>query len=406
MHGEESLNAIVGDLSGQKLSPTKAARLIAGRLEKLGHDPFQSDRERYLVRLDDNSGEIVELGRPLRGSRLFKASVLARDIETVNDIEAFAATCKDEEWLYWNIGLTGAKADIGNLVEANREFNRRINIHFSEMRRRNGFELILLVIHPRYDPFSGRFDLHAHFICRIPHEHREASRRRLLAAFSKADVPDEPVRNVAACATYMVWGICPPEETIGLPDDALSDLWALSQSKARLVRKGERFGKWKRETAEPIDEHERERRERIRKNRAETADPRPQPEWRDRLLAKTKVTIDGEKVAALLFEKRRPVSEGDGVAESAAPIDSSSATVGTTQDSTNATIQVVETNDASKTNTPAKAPEQGVGRGMWDLASKLVKATTVFAARTLRDSTALLRAIVPRGIVRCRGPPR
>jgi hypothetical protein len=401
------LNAIVGNLNGQKLSPTRAARLIAGRLEKLGHDPFYSDRERYLVRLDDNSGEIVELGRPLRGSRLFKKSVLARDIETVNDIEAFAATCKDEEWLHWNIGLTSAKADVGSLVEANEEFNRLINIHFREMRRRNGFQLILIVIHPRFDAFSGRFDLHAHIICRIPPEHREAARQRLLTAFSKADVPDEPIRNVAACATYMIWGICPPEETIGLPDDALSDLWRLSQSKARLVRKGERLGKWKQKTAEPIDEHERARRERIRKNRAETADPRPQPRWRDRLLAKTKVTIDGKKIAALLFEERRPVSEGNGVAESAAPVNSSSATVVTTQDSANDTIaDVAKSDDTSKTNTPAKAQERGIGRGVWDRTSKLVKATTAAVARALRVSTTLLRAIAPRGIVRCRGPPR
>lgn len=401
------MNEIVGNLNGQKLSPTKAARLIAGRLEKLGHDPFQSDRERYLVRLDDNSGEIIELGRPLRGSRLFKKSALARDIATVNDIEAFAATCKDEEWLHWNIGLTGEKATVGSLVEAYREFGRLINNHFSEMRRRNGFELILLTVHPRYDPFSGRFDLHAHFICRIPREHREAARQRLLTAFSKADVPDEPVRNVAACATYMVWGIADPEETVELPDAALSDLWALSRSKARLVRKGVRLGKWKQKTAEPIDEHERARRERIRKNRAETADPRPQPRWRDRLLAKTKVTIDGKKIAALLFEERRPVSESNGIAESAAPVDSSSATVVTTQDSANDTIaDVAKSDDTSKTNTPAKAQEQGIGRGVWDRTSNLVKATTVAVARALRVSTTLLRAIAPRGIVRCRGPPR
>jgi hypothetical protein len=401
------LNAIVGNLNGQKLSPTKAARLIAGRLEKIGHEPFYSDRERYLVRLDDNSGEIVELGRPLRGSRLFKKSVLARDIATVRDVEAFAATCKEEEWLHWNIGLTGEKAAIGSLVEAYREFGRLINNHFSEMRRRNEFELILLTVHPRYDPFSGRFDLHAHFICRIPREHREAARQRLLTAFSKADVPDEPVRNVAACVTYMVWGIADPEETVELPDAALSDLWALSQSKARLVRKGERLGKWKQKTAEPIDEHERARRERIRKNRAETADPRPQPKWRDRLLAKTKVTIDGKKIAALLFEERRVTSEDTAATTSACPVDSSSATVVTTQDSANDTIaDVAKSDDTAKTNTPAKAQERGIGRGVWDRTSKLVKATTVAVARALRVSTKLLRAIAPRGIVRCRGPPR
>lgn len=401
------MNAIAGDFNGRKLSSTKAARLIAGRLEKLGHDPFQSDRERYLVRLDDNSGEVIDLGRPLRGSRLFKKSVLARDIETVRNIEAFAATCRDEEWLYWGVGLTGAKAVVGDLVEANREFNRRINIHFSEMRRRNGFELILLVVHPRFDPVSGRFDLHAHFICRIPPAQREAARRRLLTAFSKTDVPDEPVRNVGACATYMVWGICPPAKTVGLPDNALSDLWQLSRSKARLVRIGKRFGKWKRETVGAADEYEREERKRIRKNRAETADPRPQPEWRDRLLAKVKATINGEKVAALLFEERRVAPERDGAAVSVAPIDSTSATVRTTQDSTNDTVaDIAETDHALKTNTPAKAPEQGIGRGVWDRARKSIKIAVVAVAHVLRVSTTWLRESVRCLSRRCRGSPR
>lgn len=234
------------DLSAPKPTPTKAARAIAGRLERLRFDPFQSDRERYLVRLDDHSGEIVELGRPLRTSRLFKKSVLARDIETVRDTEAFVKASGYDDCLYWGVGLTGAKAEVGGLVEANVEFNRLINVHFTEMRRRNQFELILLVIHPRFDPVSGRFDLHAHFICRVPPKHREAARRRLLTGFSKAHVPEEPVRKLVACATYMVWGICPPETTVELPDGALSDLWRLSQSKARLVRKGRVFSKWTR----------------------------------------------------------------------------------------------------------------------------------------------------------------
>jgi hypothetical protein len=48
------------------LSPTQSARLIAGRLEKIGHDPFYSDRERYLVLLEDRLGDVIEIGRPLK----------------------------------------------------------------------------------------------------------------------------------------------------------------------------------------------------------------------------------------------------------------------------------------------------------------------------------------------------
>jgi hypothetical protein len=404
------LNAIVGEISGQKLSPTQSARLIAGRLEGLGHHPFQSDRERYLVLLEDRPGDIVELGRTLRGSRLFKKSVLARDITMIHDIEAFAAACEGEEWLYWNVGLTGAKADVGSLVEANEEFNRLINIHFREMRRRNGFQLILIVVHPRFDPFTGRFDLHAHFICRIPREHREAARRRLLTAFSKADVPDDPVRNAVACATYMIWGIADPRETIGLPDDALSDLWRLSRSKARMVRTGERFGKW-RSAARAAEAAERER-QGLSKRKKRTTTPQPQSDEHDRVLAKTFATIDGKKIAVMVCERRSAVPESDGAIPPVAPMDipppdSPSATIRITQDSINdTTIQVAGTSDAPKTITPANAPEQRIDGGIWNRAGKLVRTVVVAVARMLRASTALLRAIASRGLVRCRGPPR
>lgn len=298
------MNAVVHDQIGERLTANQTARLLAGRLERLGHDPFLTDRHRYLVMLQDAPGEIIDLGRPLRGSRLFKPKTLARDIETVRAFGEYTAEEGRSDLLFWGIGLTGSKAEVGSLVQRNEEFNRRINVHFSELRKRNGFELLLLVIHPRYDEFSGRFDLHAHFICRIPLDQREAARRRLLTAFSKADLPDHPLRNPAACATYMVWGICPPEITTTLPDEALAELWALSRTRARLVRSGGGYAKWKRSaTASPAEAARRAQRAQVKANRAATADPRPRPAWTDRLLAKVMVRVDGKRRAALLFEE-------------------------------------------------------------------------------------------------------
>jgi len=396
-----------GGRGRDQISLTHAARRIAGRLEELGHDPFQSDRHRYLVLLEDAPGEIIELGRPLRGSRLFKKSCLARDIATVRSIEGFAADCRGEDWLFWNVSLTGAKANVGSLVEANAEFNRLINIQFTEMRRRNSLELILLVIHPRYDPVSLCFDLHAHFICRIPSDQREAARRRLLTAFSKADVPDDPVLNVAGCATYMIWGIAPPDETVELPADALSDLWRLSLSKARLVRTGRRFGEWKRTTAGAVDDYGSQQRKRIRENRAETADPRQEPQWHDRLIAKVKATVGGKKVAALLFEERSAASDRDGAAASEVAVDSSSATIDITQDSMNDTvIGDVPPNDVYKTDAPTTASERGIGRSARDRTRKLIETGVVVVARTIRASTTWLRESVRRLSCWCRGSPR
>ena len=283
----------------------RASRSIAGRLADLGRNPYASDRDRYLVLLDERAGEIVPVGRPLSGSRLFPSSTLRRDIECVAQIETFGNTEPGDDFLFWGIGLTGSKADVGTLRERYDDFNRLINLHFSEMRKRNGFELILLALHPRFDLNSEKWDLHAHFICRIPRDQREACQRRLLTAFSKADVPDRQIQNLAACATYMLWGICPVDETEALPDAAIVELWSLTKSRVQLVRTGGAFACWRRaQKGPPADEMTRERRLRVRANRAATADPRRAVIGGDRLLRKVTARVDGKPTVALLYEER------------------------------------------------------------------------------------------------------
>lgn len=402
------MNAIVAELNSQKLSPTESARIVAARLEQIGCHPYYSDRERYLLLLEDRPGDVVEMGRPLRSSRLFKRSVLARDIRMVRDIESFAAACHNEEWLFWNISLTGAKASVGGLVEANREFSRLINIHFSELRRRNEFELILLVIHPRFDQLTGRFDLHAHIVCRIPPAHREAARRRLMTAFSRAHVPDDAVRSAGACATYMAWGICPPEEIIGLPDEALSDLWRLSRSKARLLRTGDRFAQWRR-AARAAEEAER-RKLGLSKEKRRRGNPLPEPDGHDRLLAKVKATVNGKKVVAMLFERRSTMSDGVARSIDSAPAplaDSSSATSDIAQDSATGTVtDFSETSEAPRMEALTQAEERGRNEGMRARTRKMIRDCADALARVCSASTTWIRESVHRVLSRCRGSPR
>ncbi len=304
------MNAFV-TAEGDKMRPAMAARLVAGRLQRIGIDPHQSANSRYLVLLEDAPGEIIELGRPLRETRFFKPTALRRDIRTVRDIEAFANDHGHDDWLFWNVGIAGAKVTAEDLRNALADFNRRLNIDFTELRKRNGFELLMIAVHPRFDPISGLFDLHAHFICRVPEEHREHARRRLLVRFSKPDLPDDPVRNPAACATYMLWGVFPPEELLTWPDHALGAAWELTQSRARFVRSGGSFAKWKRSGRDPAFEASaRAERARRRENRKSTMDPRRAAAHGDRFLAKVWASIAGKRVPALLFEYRSK-SEGE-----------------------------------------------------------------------------------------------
>jgi hypothetical protein len=140
------------------------SRRLARRLEQVGADVFVSDRDRYLVLLQDAPGEIIELGRPTRGSRMFKANSRRRDIPVVRDFEAFTSDVGLHDCVFWCVGTPSVKVSAEALVAGLKAFNSLLNVHLSELRKRCSFELLLITIHPRFDPVSGLFDLHAHFI--------------------------------------------------------------------------------------------------------------------------------------------------------------------------------------------------------------------------------------------------
>lgn len=221
----------------------------------------------------------------------------------VADFEAFAKADGLKDCVFWCIGVSRAKASPESLDAALKSFNEKINIEFSELRKSGKFEQLLLVVHPRYDHESGLFDLHAHFIARIPREHREAIRLRLGVKFSKTDFPDQSIRNAAAVATYMLWGIFRNKIMIHWPDNALRAAWKLTESRFHFVRPGGSFSQWRAAKARlkekacwTVDEAKKHR------NRAATADPRQQVVNGDRLLSKIMLKIRGVRTPALLFE--------------------------------------------------------------------------------------------------------
>lgn len=284
-------------------SPYRKAMALAQRLVGIGINPFQSENERYIVLLDDGTGEIIEWGKPLRGTRFFAPNAIRKDKPLVAEFEAFANRHGLQDCVYWGVGLTGAKADPDHLEAALKSFNDRINVEFSELRKSGKFELLLLVIHPRYDEFSEKFDLHAHFVARVPIEHRDAVKHRLTVKFSKTDFPDNPIRKAAAVATYMLWGIFRNDIMVFWPDHALKAVWGLTQGRFRFVRSGGSFAKWKASKVPSADKPDQlVDQAQKRRNRAETADPRQKVVNDDRLLSKIMVKIRGVRTAALLFE--------------------------------------------------------------------------------------------------------
>ncbi|MFT3941578.1 hypothetical protein [Rhodopseudomonas sp.] len=289
-----------------QLSQHQLARIIAARLENLGHRPFASDKTRYAVLLEDRRGEIIELGRPLRGMRFFPTKALKRNIQILEEMKRFVRQHPGEDWLYWTFCTPNRKAGLKTLVQDVQEFNRLINIEFSQLRKHYLFEIALITIHIKYDDLSEKFDLHAHVLCQCDLHHREEARRRLMQRFSRADLPDTPVRNMAAAVTYMLWGVYRLREMIDWPAEALAAAWCLSQRRSQLVRTGGRFrarlGR-KRKAAE-LDDARKDKIERRRKNRCDTRDPRRRLNLTgDAVLTRTQIRIGGKKVSALLVER-------------------------------------------------------------------------------------------------------
>jgi hypothetical protein len=368
-------------------SPFGYAKTLALRFASIGIDPYQSDRERYVVLLDGGAGEIVEWGRPLSGSRIFGPNAIRKDRPMVADFTAFSKQVGLHNCVYWGVGITGAKASPDDLDAALRSFNKKINVEFSELRKSGRFEVLLLVIHPRYDEFSGLFDLHAHFIARVPPEHRDAAQHRLRIKFSKTDFPDKPIRNAAAVATYMLWGIFRNKIMIHWPDKALKAVWKLTECRFRFVRAGGSFAQWRASKVRlvekawsTVDEDQK------RCNRAATADPRQQVVNGDRLLSKIMIKIRGVKTPALLFET--------------APSDR---TVGTSRDgepereyssATNIVIQEAVRDGQTSVSRTRRADAIPDRNGLKTLLSQLTSTVSGYAREIYRIGRKLLNRLI------------
>lgn len=288
--------------------------------------PYASKASRYIVTDDEEYGEFFELSRPTRNSRCFPGRALKRNVETFNQFMAFAKGQDTTNWRFWCVKLPGRKAPVDGLIAEVNRFNREINIRFSDLRKKRIFEPLLVGMHVRYDHNEDAFDLHLHVICRIVPERHDEIFKQLGNKFSKADVKvDEPIRNLEASVTYLLWGIIPHKELVTWPRRVFEPVWKLSLTKAQLMRPCGSFRVWRGEQSEraalskPTKEQVQElraanaeARSKVERNRAETAYPAPQRR-EDRCLARIKFTspADGRRRSGRLYEREIPPARAD-----------------------------------------------------------------------------------------------
>jgi hypothetical protein len=242
------------------------ARQIAQRLALAGENPYSDDREQYLVL---ESGEIIDFGRPLRDHRMFPVKSRAKTERLAEDLAAFGAAHGWHDWHFWSVCRPSRKTRVEDLEADYREFNSLLNAVFTDLRQRFGFECLVCGIHVRYDPTTGLFDLHAHFVCRVPAAHVEAVHRRLLTEFSRAHLPKEAVRSPQAVARYIARTF-DLSEVAEWPEDAIVAAFRMGGKRFHYTRTAGAFAGWRAAHRTPEDPHHLALLRNRRQNRAET----------------------------------------------------------------------------------------------------------------------------------------
>lgn len=271
-------------------------------------DPYASPFEHYFVTTDEDPGEVFEFGRPLKDCRFFPNKAIKKNVKLLDQFLAFARGEDTSEWRFWNIGLPNRKAAVGQLKEELKRFNDKINVHLSDLRKKNLIKVYIIGIHVRYDFISGMFDLHAHMICKVAEKDYDFVRSKLYKKFSKTDLEIDAIKNIAACATYILWGIIDHRELVDWPPAAFQEAWDLTVSKARLLRTGGDFAAWRRAEREQraSDPEAKAAKARKARHRAETAYQPDHADVGDRVLAAFRMTLADRPRQGLLLRRGRP----------------------------------------------------------------------------------------------------
>jgi len=316
----------------KKRSDYSLSREITQRLAHAGVRPFKDDRIEYVRVHGKREGDVYVFGPRLRSHRMFSMKRRAEVESTAQDFAAFAAGADQKNWRVWTVHYPSRKTELDALVEDLQNFNRLINNVFSERRKRKdcNFYILLLGIHIEFDHTTGLFDIHAHFVCEMPADNREEVRRRLMMAFSRTDLTDEPLRTAQGFARYA-------EKTLKLdhvvtwPIEALQGVWPLVDHKFQYLRTGGAFAAWrkkKNETTTPTAEQEEKRRK--KKNRRDTRYEGNAWDYCDQPQVRKKWKLGGELLDGTLYLSA-PTATPKRTAPSAPPSTYSSAPGTTTQ---------------------------------------------------------------------------
>jgi len=282
------------------------AHIVAQRLFRAGEEPYADDREQYLVL---ENGEIIEFGRPLRDHRMFPVKSRGKTDSLANDLAEFAAVHGCHDWRFWSVCRPARKTSIEDLEADYRDFNTLLNLVFTDLRQRLGFEYLVCGIHLRFDRTVGLFDLHAHFVCRVPTANLRKVHERFLTEFSRVDLPDEAVRSPQAVARYMRQTF-DLTEAVEWPEEALLAAWRLGGKRFHYTRTAGTFADWRAAQRTPADPHHLAQTRDRRQKRAGTRYKGTGWEYQDRHLVTRDWRFGDKVIRGSLYRRARPPAGG------------------------------------------------------------------------------------------------
>lgn len=211
------------------LRRTERARLdrrTASRLLKLKRIPRRL-ASRVLMDLRDDPGRIYKSNN-LREKWVFASVAAERAALYSGAFDLFAEKADFRNLRHYVLRPKATKVTIGNLAAGIRELADAYDKHVGRLVTAKKIAPLLCVVHVRFDPDLGLFDLHLHCLWLVADNKLDAVLRGIQTKFSTTWL-DEKIRRPGALVNYLTSWVIDHRALQKWPDDALLAVWDLNR---------------------------------------------------------------------------------------------------------------------------------------------------------------------------------
>jgi hypothetical protein len=219
-----------GPRNRERILPDERLLLDAAMVKKLQsyeENPIRTN-ERILVDVDFELGHTF--GVASKRERWVFASVAAeRAAAKAAGFDLFSQANDLSDLRHFVLRPRGKKAAVDELQDAIRQLSADYNTHVGALVSDEFIKPLLCVIHVRYDDTLEMFDIHAHCMWRVSSDNMDAVFQGVQTKFSTVWAEEEPIRNPAALANYLLTWVLDHRGLQDWPRDAVLALWRLKR---------------------------------------------------------------------------------------------------------------------------------------------------------------------------------